>query len=105
MGTRLLPLGLRLEDDDPCLWNLSHPDDVAAIHRRDVAAGSQALLTNTFGANRAWLRRFGAAVGAVGAINRAAVDLARDASGPGRFVLGDIGPTAADDKDDGDGDA
>src|SRR5205823_4960483 len=60
LGTRLIALGLRLEDDDPCLWNLSHPEAVAAIHGRDLAAGSQALLTNTFGANRSWLGRDGA---------------------------------------------
>jgi 5-methyltetrahydrofolate--homocysteine methyltransferase len=96
LGTRLIALGLRLEDDDPCLWNLSHPEAVAGIHRRDAAAGSQALLTNTFGANRSWLGRYGAARDQVGAINRAAVALARRAAGPGRFVVGDIGPTAAD---------
>ncbi len=80
--------------DDPALWNLSRPGDVLAIHRRDVAAGSGAILTNTFGANRFWLREFGRA-GAVESINRRAVELARGAAGPGRFVFGDLGPTAA----------
>jgi methionine synthase I (cobalamin-dependent) len=97
MGTRLLALGLRLEDDDPCLWNLAHPEAVAAVHRRDVAVGAEVLLTNTFGANRSWLARFGRGDAAqVVAINRAAVALARQASGPGGLVAGDIGPTAAD---------
>jgi 5-methyltetrahydrofolate--homocysteine methyltransferase len=99
MGTRLLALGLRLEDDDPCLWNLAQPGAVAAIHDRDVAAGSQALLTNTFGANRSWLARLGRveAVGErVAEINRAAVALARRAAGSGGFVVGDIGPTATE---------
>ena len=96
MGTRLIARGLDLRDDDPARWNLSRPDEVARVHALDVAAGSDALLSNTFGANRAWLARFGLA-GQVGAINRAAVGLARTEAGPGRLVLGSICPTAADD--------
>ena len=61
MGTRLMALGLDPRSDDPVLWNLGRPGDVLAIHRRDVAAGSGAILTNTFGANRFWLRKFGQA--------------------------------------------
>ena len=65
------------------------------IHQRDVAAGCRVLFTNTFGANRAWLAQFGRADD-VEAINRAAVELARRAAGPAGFVVGDIGPTAAE---------
>ena len=65
---------------------------VAAIHRRDVAAGADAVLTNTFGANRCRLARFGRA-GLLESINRRAVELARSAAGPNRFVLGSMGPT------------
>ena len=61
MGTRLMARGLNPRLDDPALWNLSRPGDVLAIHCRDVAAGSGAILTNTFGANRFWLRKFGQA--------------------------------------------
>ena len=86
MGTRLLEAGLDLQIDDPTLWCLSHPEKVVAIHRRDVASGAQAILTNTFGANRAWLARFGQ-VGNLGPINRRAVHLARTAAGSNRFVL------------------
>jgi len=94
MGTRLVALGLDLRIDDPALWNLTHPEHVLEQHRRDVSSGSAAVLTNTFGANRFWLARFGRA-GAVESINRRAVDLARLAAGPGRFVLGGVGPTAS----------
>ncbi len=94
MGTRLIAMGLDLSDDDPALWNLSHPEAVRELHARDVAAGSDAVVTNTFGANRHWLTRYGRA-GDVAAINRRAVELARDAAGPGRFVFGSIGPTAS----------
>ena len=65
-----------------------------AIHRRDIAAGADAILTNTFGANRFWLEKFGRR-------RCCRVDqspcrrLAREAAGTGRFVIGDIGPAAA----------
>ncbi|MBV8557361.1 MAG: homocysteine S-methyltransferase family protein [Planctomycetaceae bacterium] len=98
MGTRLVARGLDLAHDDPALWNLSRPESVAEIHARDVAAGSDAVLTNTFGANRPWLARSGRA-DQVEAINRRAVALARRAAGPDHFVIGSIGPTAADDPD------
>jgi 5-methyltetrahydrofolate--homocysteine methyltransferase len=94
MGTRLIALGLDPRSDDPALWNLARPDQVLAIHRQDIAAGSGAILTNTFGANRLWLRKFGQS-DAVETINRRAVALARAAAGWGRFVMGELGPTAA----------
>lgn len=94
MGTRLFACGLDFDRDDPALWNLSRPDDVLDLHRRDVRAGADVVLANTFGASRPWLARFGRAE-EVGAINAQAVALARAAAGPGRFVLGSIGPGAA----------
>lgn len=96
MGTRLIARGLDLARDDPALWNRTHPEAVAALHRRDIAAGSDAVLTNTFGANRAWLDRCGC-TDRVAALNRRAVALARAAAGPGRFVVGCLGPSAAAD--------
>ena len=95
MGTRLIARGLDLANDDPSLWNLDRPEAVAEVHRLDVLAGADAVTTNTFGANRTWLARYGRA-GDVEAINRAAVAIAREAAGPDRFVLGCIGPTAED---------
>ena len=96
LGTRLIALGLDLATDDPCRWNLTRPEFVLGLHRRDVAAGAEAVCTNTFGANRGWLARWGPGEDAH-AINRRAVELAREAAGPGRGVIGSIGPTAADD--------
>ena len=95
MGTRLLARGLDLASDDPSLWVIDHPEDVLAIHRLDVQAGSDALLTNTFGANRAWLSRFGRGDEAR-SINHRAVELAREAAGPDRHLIGSIGPTVSD---------
>jgi methionine synthase I (cobalamin-dependent) len=94
LGTRLLELGLDLGCDDASLWNLTRPAVIHAIHRRDVVAGSDAILTNTFGANRCWLKKFGQER-AVESINRRAVRLARRAAGPLRYVIGNIGPAAA----------
>ncbi len=95
MGTRLMAVGLNLQRDDPALWNLTQPTHVLAVHRRDVAAGALAIFSNTFGANRCWLQKYGRER-AVEPINRRAVELARLAAGPGRWVIGDIGPTAGD---------
>jgi 5-methyltetrahydrofolate--homocysteine methyltransferase len=64
---------------------------VRAIQRRYVEAGSDCLITNTFGACRIMLERHGQA-GRVTAINEAGARLAREALGPSGFVLGDIGP-------------
>ena len=91
MGTQLMFAGL---EQGGCgeAWNLTHPDRVLAIQRRYAEAGSDCLLTNTFGGSRIMLTRHGH--GDEGAaINRAAVEIAREAFGgrPG-FVIGDIGP-------------
>ena len=94
MGTRLLAIGLELAGDDPSLWVIDRPEAVLGVHRLDVEAGAGALLTCTFGANRSWLDRFHRGDDAR-AINCRAVDLARDAAGPGRYLIGSIGPTAS----------
>ena len=94
LGTRLMARGLVPRFDDPALWNLDRPEEVLAIHCRDVAAGAGAILTNTFGANFFWLDRFGRGA-MVEPVNQRAVKLAREAAGPARFVIGDIGPSAA----------
>lgn len=91
MGTQLQQAGL---ESGGCgeAWNLDHPDRVLAIQRAYVAAGSDCLITNTFGASRIMLARHGEAA-RTGEINRAGAAIARAAFGgrPG-FVLGDIGP-------------
>ena len=99
LGTRLIARGLLLDRDDPSLWNLTHPDEVTTVHALDLAAGARAVLTNTFGANRLWLDRFGRAA-ETAAINRRAAALARAAAGPDYFVIGSIGPTAVGNPDD-----
>ena len=50
MGTLLQSEGL-LPGEYPERWNISHPDIVVGIHMRYYDAGSNVVLTNTFGAN------------------------------------------------------
>jgi 5-methyltetrahydrofolate--homocysteine methyltransferase len=90
MGTELQRAGLPIGEPGEG-WTLDHPDRIEAIHRAYVAAGSDAVLTCSFGANPWVLGRYGL-VDRRDEINRAAATIARRAAGPGRFVLGDIGP-------------
>lgn len=91
MGTQLMLAGL---EQGGCgeAWNLTHPERVRAIQQRYAEAGSDCLLTNTFGGSRIMLNRHGHAADVV-AINQASVAIAREAFGgrPG-YVIGDIGP-------------
>jgi 5-methyltetrahydrofolate--homocysteine methyltransferase len=91
MGTQLMLAGL---EQGSCgeAWNLTHPERVLAIQRRYAEAGSDCILTNTFGGSRIMLNRHSQA-GKVEAVNRAGVEIAREAfQGRGGFVIGDIGP-------------
>jgi len=91
MGTQLMLAGL---EQGNCgeEWNLTHPERVLAIQRRYVEAGSECLITNTFGGSRIMLNRHGHADQVV-EINKAGVAIAREAFGEkGGYVLGDIGP-------------
>jgi homocysteine S-methyltransferase len=72
--------------------SLARPDLVADIHRDYRAAGAHVLETNTFGANRECLSRYGAQ-DRLREINRAGVRLARQAAGAEAWVAGSIGPT------------
>ncbi|MGI9302045.1 MAG: betaine--homocysteine S-methyltransferase [Gammaproteobacteria bacterium] len=51
MGTNLFELGLA---NGACgeLWNVAQPEDVRSVHQSFVDAGSDIILTNSFGANR-----------------------------------------------------
>src|SRR5256885_16368261 len=77
MGTQLMIAGLEQGNCGEA-WNLTHPERVLAIQRRYVDAGSDCLLTNTFGGSRIMLNRHSHPEDVV-AINTAAVELARDA--------------------------
>ena len=94
MGLRLILKGSIVATEDTSSVNVSRPDDVRRFHEEDVLAGSDAILTNTFGANKQNLKSFNRQFGRaynVPEINRRGVALAREAAGPDRFVLGSIG--------------
>src|SRR5712675_2224252 len=91
MGTQLMFAGL---EQGNCgeLWNLTHPERVLAIQRRYAEAGSDCILTNTFGGSRIMLNRHGHPDKVV-EINQAAVAVVREAFGEREgYVIGDIGP-------------
>ncbi|MDO5552665.1 MAG: homocysteine S-methyltransferase family protein [Planctomycetia bacterium] len=77
-GTQLqlrgLPLGMQ-----PDLWNLENPEAVSAVARAYVEAGSDIILSNTFGANRFVLAQCGAAE-RVHDINLAGAKVSREAA-------------------------
>src|SRR5664279_5929942 len=89
MGTQLMLAGLAQGNCGEA-WNLTHPEKVLAIQRRYAEAGSDCILTNTFGGSRIMLNRHGHADKVV-EINQAAVAIAREAFGGGAgYVIGDI---------------
>jgi 5-methyltetrahydrofolate--homocysteine methyltransferase len=91
MGTQLMLAGLEQGNCGEA-WNLTQPERVLAIQRRYAEAGSDCILTNTFGASRIMLNRHGNAGQAV-AINRAGVEIVRRSlNGKPGYIIGDIGP-------------
>jgi methionine synthase I (cobalamin-dependent) len=90
-GTELQRRGLAT-GDFPDAWNLSHGDEVTAVARAYVEAGSRVILTNTFGANRLRLAGHGLA-DRTAEINRRGVELSRAAALGKAAVFASMGPT------------
>lgn len=89
-GTALQGRGLQ-PGGCPDEWNLSHPDRAEDVARAYVDAGSQVILTNTFGANSILLARHGLAA-KVREINRAGVEISLRAAGGRARVFASMGP-------------
>lgn len=87
LQTRGLPSG-----QCPDEWNLTHRDEVSEVAQAYVKAGSQIILTNTFGANRVRLAAYGLEAKAK-EINRAGVEISRQAAQGRAFVFASIGPS------------
>jgi 5-methyltetrahydrofolate--homocysteine methyltransferase len=90
-GTMLMAAGLN-PGTPPELWNIERPDQIVELHNSYLEAGSQILLTNSFGGSPIKLGKAGLA-DRTREINRAAANLAREASGERAFIAGDLGPT------------
>lgn len=93
-GTNLFAMGLT-SGDPPEEWNVTQPDKVRALHESFVKAGSDIILTNTFGANRHRLKLHNFQ-DRVAEFNRAGVAIARnvaEAADHPVIVAGSVGPT------------
>ncbi|MFT3781921.1 MAG: homocysteine S-methyltransferase family protein [Nibricoccus sp.] len=90
-GTQLQAQGLGA-GECPDLWNLAHPERVEKVARSYVDAGSQVILTNTFGATRLRLTDHDAGDKAA-AINKAGVEISKRAAAGRALVFASVGPT------------
>ncbi len=91
MGTQLIASGTEAGVCNDYL-NIDSADIVFDVHRAYLEAGSDAVITNTFMANKYALARHGFAE-EVARINTAGAEIARRAAGEDKYVLGDIGPS------------
>lgn len=71
--------------------NITNPEWVKQVHESYLAAGSDVIETNTFGANYMRLKHFGLE-GDLEKINRQGVRLAREVAGDNKYVAGSMGP-------------
>jgi 5-methyltetrahydrofolate--homocysteine methyltransferase len=90
-GTYLQNNGLE-PGASPELMNADSPDVVKGMAEHYFDAGSDIVLTNTFGGNKFMLKRYGAEE-RLFELNKTAAELARAAAPEGKFVAGSIGPT------------
>jgi methionine synthase I (cobalamin-dependent) len=93
-GTNLFALGLQ-SGDSPEFWNIDFPDRVASHYRSFIGAGSDIVLTNSFGGNSYRLKLHDAQ-DRVAEFNRAAAQiLVKEVAASGRDVVvaGAMGPT------------
>ncbi len=88
MGTQLAAMGLDMGGQN-CI---THPSDVLSIHRCYSGSGSDVLITNTLTMNRLSIESHGLKVD-VKDVNISGAKLAKEAAGPGQYVLGDISST------------
>ena len=94
MGTQLQLRGLR-PGEVPELWNLNRPDDIKSVHAAYLAAGSDVIYANTFGANAAKYHGDAPLADVIAAGIRIARSAADEFATPERprYVALDVGPT------------
>ena len=90
-GTYLQNNGLE-PGGSPELMNATHPEVVKGMSKQYFDAGSDIVLTNSFGGNKFMLERYGAGE-RLFELNRLAAEHARSVAPEGKFVSGSIGPT------------
>lgn len=90
-GTEIQKRGLKT-GESPEPWNLSHPELVEEVPKLYVDAGSQVILTNTFGANKFIQEKHGLG-DRITALNKAGVEISKRAAGDKACVFASIGPS------------
>lgn len=93
-GSNLFEMGL-MTGDAPELWNVGHPDKIKAHYQSFINAGSDIVLTNTFGGTRYRLKLH-KAQDRVEEFNVAGTQLLKEciqASGREVLIAGSMGPT------------
>jgi len=93
-GTNLFAMGL-VSGDAPELWNFDHPERIEALHQGWVDAGSDIILTNSFGGS-SYRLKLHKQQDRVREINREAARIARriaDRASRPVIVAGSIGPS------------
>ena len=81
-----------LGDGDPEEWNFSHPEVVQGMAKAYFDAGSQMVLTNTFGGTSIRQKHYGFQ-DRTREFNMLAAQHARSQAPEGCFVVGSVGPT------------
>ena len=90
-GTELQKQGLK-PGESPEALNLERPEIVEAVAASYVAAGSQIIITNTFGGTRFTLESHGLADKVV-EVNRIGAELSKRAAGNKALVFASVGPS------------
>jgi 5-methyltetrahydrofolate--homocysteine methyltransferase len=91
MGTELMKNGFS-QGECPEKWNIDKPEIIKAIHQSYFEAGSDVVLTNSFGGSRIKLASYGLGDQCY-ELNRQSALLANAVKPDGKFVAGSLGPT------------
>ncbi len=92
MGTLLQAKGLK-NGVFPETWNITHPDEIIAIHKAYFDSGSNVVSTNTFGANILKFNEIELKKIILSAIDNAKKAKEASVSTKEKFIALDIGPT------------
>lgn len=91
MGTELIARGFP-QGACPESWNVEKPEIVKQIHTSYFNAGSDVVLTNSFGGSKIKLDAYGLGEKCF-ELNRAAATIANEVKPEGKLVAGSMGPT------------
>lgn len=91
MGTELIKLGFP-QGECPESWNVEKPDIIKKIHKSYYDAGSDVVLTNSFGGNKIKLASHGLGE-KCHELNHTAALIANEVKPEGKLAAGSMGPT------------